>query len=63
MRNRYRSILSGLLITAVLFSLSTAAQAADYDFFTGDAPEYYGSTSYADIYGSQYNYGGSNLVD
>lgn len=63
MRIRYRSILSGLLITAALFSLSTVAQAADYDFFTGDAPEYYGSTSYEDIYGSQYNYGGSNFVD
>lgn len=51
-------------LTAVLtVSLASTALAADY-FFNTDAPQdYYGDTSYEDIYGSQYNYGGPNVVD
>ena len=37
--------------------------AADYSFTTDAPQDYYGDTSYEDIYGSQYNYGGPNVVD
>ena len=52
-----------LLTTAMLSLLTVGAQAADYDFVTDGTPEYYDSTSYEDVYGSQYNYGGPNVVD
>lgn len=53
----------GLLLAAVVFALPTSAYAADYSFSTDGTPEYYGSTSYEEVYGSQYNYGGKNVVD
>ena len=43
--------------------LSISASAADYSFSGIKGPDYYSSTSYKDIYGSRYNYGGANLVD
>ena len=46
-----------------MFALPSTAQAADYNFETQAPSDYYGSTSYEDIYGSQYNYGGPNVVD
>ncbi len=49
--------------TAVLLMLTTCAQAADYDFLTAAPQNYYASTSYEDVVGSQYNYGGKNVVD
>lgn len=52
-----------LLTAAMLSLLAVGAQAADYDIETDGTPEYYGSTSYADVYGSQYNYAGKNTVD
>ena len=52
-----------LLIAAMLSMLTVGAQAADYDFVTDGTPEYYDSTSYEEVYGSQYNYGGPNVVD
>ena len=53
-----------MALTAVsLLSLSVSASAADYSFETDGTPEYYPSTSYEEVYGSQYNYGGKNLVD
>lgn len=52
-----------LLTTAMLSMLTVGAQAADYDFVTDGTPEYYDSTSYEEVYGSQYNYGGPNVVD
>lgn len=59
-----RKLLSMALLTASMISmLAVSAQAADYDFTTDGTPEYYGPTSYEDIYGSQYNYGGPNVVD
>lgn len=58
-----RMCMMTLLTAAMLSMLAVGAQAADYDFETDGTPEYYGSTSYADVYGSQYNYAGKNAVD
>ena len=63
MRKRRSSSLCGLILAAMLCALPMTAQAADYEFVTDGTPEYYGSTSYEDVYGSQYNYGGPNIVD
>ncbi len=52
-----------LALAAALFALPTSAYAADYSFTTDGTPEYYSSTSYEEVYGSQYNYGGPNVVD
>ena len=58
-----RKLLSLLLSVTAVLSMSVSAHAADYDFSTDGTPEYYGSTSYEEVYGSQYNYGGPNLTD
>lgn len=59
-----KKLLSMTLLTAAMLSMLTVgAQAADYDFVTDGTPEYYDSTSYEEVYGSQYNYGGPNVVD
>ena len=63
MRSRKYRGLCGLILAAALFALPSTAQAADYSFETQAPSDYYGSTSYEDIYGSQYNYGGPNVVD
>lgn len=61
---RMKRIASMFLLTAAMCSMMAAgAQAADYSFQTDGTPEYYGSTSYEEVYGSQYNYGGTNIVD
>ena len=52
-----------LLIAAMLSMLTVGAQAANYDFVTDGTPEYYDSTTYEEVYGSQYNYGAPNVVD
>lgn len=52
-----------LAAVTMLSMLSVGAQAADYTFVTEGTTDYYSSTSYEDVYGSQYNYGGSNLID
>ena len=52
-----------LLAVTMLSMLTVGASAADYSFATDGTPEYYGSTSYEEVYGSQYNYGGLNVVD
>lgn len=62
MRFRKRCI-SGLTLAALLFLLPTGVQAADYTFETDAPSDYYEATSYEDLYGSQYNYGGPNLID
>lgn len=59
-----KKLLSLTLLAAVVMStFAVSAQAADYSFSTDGTPEYYGSTSYEEVYGSQYNYGGQNVVD
>lgn len=61
MRKNLLSIL--MAATATLSMLTVSASAADYSFSTTAPADYYGSTSYEDVYGSQYNYGGRNVVD
>lgn len=53
--------LLGLVLSTALLALP--AQAMDYNFSTAAPENYYQSGSYEDIYGSQYNYGGRNVVD
>ena len=56
--------IAGLALSAVMALFMTApAFASDYSFTTTAPQDYYGSTSYEDVYGSQYNYGGKNAVD
>ncbi len=55
-----RAILPAL---ALLVLSPSAYAAADYSFETTAPQDYYKSTSYEDVYGSQYNYGGRNVVD
>lgn len=52
-----------LPVLAILALAPSAYAAADYSFQTDAPQDYYKSTSYEDIYGSQYNYGGRNVVD
>ncbi len=52
-----------LPILALLALTPSAYAAADYSFTTDAPQDYYKSTSYEDIYGSQYNYGVKNVVD
>lgn len=59
-----RKLLSMLMAaTAMLSVLTVSASAADYSFSTAAPADYYGDTSYEEVYGSRYNYGGSNVVD
>ena len=58
-----RRFLNISLVGCMLLSTSTGAHAVDYSFSTESASDYYSSTSYEDAYGSQYNYGGLNVVD
>ena len=46
-----------------LMLMTTPALAADYNFETPAPKDFYGSTSYEEVYGAQYNYGGTNAVD
>ncbi len=56
--------IAGLALSAVMaLSITAPAFASDYSFTTTAPQDYYGSTSYEDVYGSQYNYGGRNAVD
>ena len=63
MRSRRNRGICGLILAAALFALPSTAQAADYNFETLAPSDYYDSTSYEDVYGSQYNFGGPNVVD
>ena len=58
-----RRLLSLVLAAGAALSLTAPAFASDYSFTTKAPQDYYGSTSYEDVYGSQYNYGGRNVVD
>ncbi len=56
--------IAALALSAVAaLSMTAPAFAADYSYTTKAPQDYYGSTSYEDVYGSQYNYGGRNVVD
>ena len=56
--------IAALALSAVAaLSMTAPAFAADYSYTTKAPQDYYGSTSYKDVYGSQYNYGGRNVVD
>ena len=59
---RHGKLFCGMML-ALLCAIPVNAHAADYSFQTDGTPEYYGATSYEDIYGSSYNYGGKNAVD
>ena len=59
-KERFCSIVMALLI---FYAMATNAYAADYSFTTDAPQDYYGDTSYEAIYGSQYNYGGPNVID
>ncbi len=59
----FSKIVALALSAAAALSLTAPAFAADYSFTTKAPQDYYGSTSYEDVYGSKYNYGGRNVVD
>ena len=52
-----------LPVLAVLALTPSTYAVADYSFETTAPQDYYKSTSYEDVHGSQYNYGGRNVVD
>ena len=56
-------ILGTALSAVAALSLTVPAFALDYSFTSTAPQDYYGSTSYEEVYGSQYNYGGRNVVD
>lgn len=58
-----RKILGLALSAVTALSMSVPTFASDYSFTTTAPQDYYKSTSYEDIYGSQYNYGGRNVAD
>ena len=58
-----RKIAGLMLSVAAALSMAVPAFASDYSFTTDAPQDFYGSTSYEDVYGSQYNYGGRNVVD
>ena len=60
MKNR---VCSAIMARFIFYAMAANAMAADYSFTTDAPQDYYGDTSYEDIYGSQYNYGGPNVVD
>lgn len=59
-QGRFCSIIMALLI---FYAMAANAMAADYSFTTDAPQDYYGDTSYEALYGSQYNYGGPNVID
>ena len=61
---KYIRKITGLMLSvAAALSLSVPAFASDYSFTTDAPQDFYSSTSYEDVYGSQYSYGGKNVVD
>lgn len=60
----WKNLTKAILPVLTLLALAPSAHAAaDYSFQTDAPRDYYKSTSYEDVYGSQYNYGGKNVVD
>ena len=60
---KMRTLLGLALAVGAALSITAPAFASDYSFATTAPQDYYGSTSYEDVYGAQYNYGGRNAVD
>ena len=61
---KWNILTRAVLPALALLALSPSAYAAaDYSFETTAPQDYYKSTSYEDVYGSQYNYGSRNVVD
>ena len=58
MKNR---VCSAIMALFIFYAMAANAMAADYSFTTDAPQDYYGDTSYEDIYGSQYNYGGPSV--
>ena len=54
------SVFIAVMLIAALF---VNASAADYTFKAQDNDDFYRSTTYEDVYGSAYNYGGQNVTD
>lgn len=61
--NRKRNLYGLTLFALLAMVLPTTALAADYTFETIAPQNYYRSTSYEDVFGSQYNYGGKNVAN
>ena len=61
---RHIGKIAGLALSAAAaLSLMAPAFASDYSFTTKAPQDYYNSTSYEDVYGVPYNFGGRNVVD
>ncbi len=60
---KMRNLLGLALAAGAALSLTVPAFASDYSFTTTAPQDFYKSTSYEDVYGAQYNYGGRNAVD
>ncbi len=58
-----RLMLGLVMAVGILMATTVCASAADYSFSTGGNTDYYGSTSYEDIYDVPYVYGGPNVAD
>jgi len=54
---KMRTLLGLALAVGAALSMTAPAFASDYSFATTAPQDYYGSTSYEDVYGAQYNYG------
>jgi sortase A len=52
-----------VFICGLFLSALGVNAAAEYNFSAKDTTDYYKSTLYEDVYGSDYNYGGPNVVD
>ena len=50
MKNR---VCSAIMALFIFYAMAANAMAADYSFTTDAPQDYYGDTSYEDIYGSQ----------
>lgn len=60
---RTRQFIGSVLAACALLSLTVCAHASDYYFEGAPPQEYYPPTSYEGVYGTEYHYGGQNLID
>ncbi len=58
-----KKLITLCLSLGLLAALAVNASAADYTFKTVPETSYYKSTDYTDLYDSEYNYGGMNVID